>query len=243
MKSVNCQFHLKDQMNPRMNQCLETLPDNDFQLVLPHLKLMSLRAGETLYEAFSRPNKLYFPINTLIAMRKDTPDGLSIDTATIGSEGFLGFEGLTGNSYFNAIVAESGFVYQMDRSHLLALIDLYPMISKMCMRGSQIIIRKISLELLCNHYHQIPQRLARWILTRHDCLLAESLSVTHQAISESLGIRREAVTLNLANLSGIKVTRGRLKIADRTALEHQSCECYFQLKQVHPCPINNNFER
>lgn len=228
-------------MNPRMNQCLETLPESDFQLVLPHLKLMSLKAGETLYEAFSRPDKLYFPINALIAIRKDTPDGLSIDTATISSEGLIGLAGLTGNSYFRAIVAESGFAYQMDRSYLQVLIDLYPMITKMCMRGSQLVIRKISMELLCNHYHQIPQRLARWILTRHDCLLADSLSVTHQAISDSLGVRREAVTLTLANLLGVKVTRGQLEISDRAALEHQSCECYYHLKQVHPSQISLNF--
>lgn len=48
-------------MNPRMNQCLETLPDCDYERLLPHLQLTSLSAGQTLYEAFSRPDKLYSP--------------------------------------------------------------------------------------------------------------------------------------------------------------------------------------
>jgi CRP-like cAMP-binding protein len=215
-----------------MNQCLETLPACDLQLLLPHLKLRSLRAGEKLYEAFSRPDKLYFPINALIAIRNETRDGLSIDTATIGSEGVIGLAGVTGHSYFHAIVAEPGLVYQLDRMHLQCLVDVHPMITKMCMQATQLIIRKISKELLCTHYHPVPQRLSRWILTRHDYLLADDLTVTHQTISESLGIRREAVTLNLANLAGVRVSRGHLDITDRSALEHESCECYYHLKQV-----------
>ncbi len=225
-------------MNPRTNQCLETLPESDYELLRPHLRLMSLGAGQSLNEALSRPDKLYFPVNALIALRKDTPDGLSIDTATIGAEGLLGLSGLTGHSYFQTIVAEPGLVYQLDISHMQRLIDLHPMITKMCMRAAQLVIRKISMELLCNHYHQIPQRLSRWILTRHDYLLADNLCVTHQAISDSLGIRREAVSLALAHLAGVSVSRGHLDIWDRAELERQSCECYFQLKQVHPSQIS-----
>jgi CRP-like cAMP-binding protein len=228
-------------MNPRMNQCLETLPQSDYALLFPHLKLVSVGAGELLNEALSRPHKLYFPVTALIALRKDTPDGLSIDTATIGAEGLLGLSGLTGNAFFHTIVAEPGLVYELDSSHMQHLIDLRPMITKMCMRAAQLVIRKISMELLCNHYHQIPQRLSRWILTRHDYLLADSLTVTHQAISDSLGIRREAVSLALAHVSGVRLSRGHLEITDRKLLEHQSCACYFQLKQEHPNQISLAF--
>ncbi|MEY3489224.1 MAG: hypothetical protein RL655_792 [Pseudomonadota bacterium] len=228
-------------MNPRMNQCLETLLDNDYERLRPYLSLVSLKSHEVLYEAFSRPDKLYFPINALIAIRKDTPDGLSIETATVGSEGLIGLAGVTGHSYFHAIVAEPGLAYQLDRDDLQGLIDQHPMITQMCMRAAQLIIRKIAMELLCTHYHQIPQRLSIWILTRHDYLLANDLPVTHQAISDSLGIRREAVTLTLAQLQGVSVSRGHLNITDRAALEHQSCECYFQLKQVHPSQISLAF--
>jgi CRP-like cAMP-binding protein len=224
-----------------MNQCLETLPQSDYALLFPHLKLVSVGAGELLNEALSWPDKMYFPVSALIALRKDMPDGLSIDTATIGAEGLIGLAGLTGNSYFHSIVAEPGLVYQMDRLHMQSLIDLHPKITKMCMQAAQLIIRKVSMELLCNHYHQLSQRLSRWILTRHDYLLADSLTVTHQAISDSLGIRREAVSLALAHVSGVRLSRGHLEITDRKLLEHQSCACYFQLKQVHPNQISLAF--
>ncbi len=224
-------------MNPRKNECLEALPLDDFELIRPRLKLMSLGAHQTLSQALFRTEKLYFPVNALIALRKDTPDGLSIDTATIGAEGLIGLAGMTGCSLFHTIVAEPGLVYQIDRADLQQLIDSHPSITKMCMRATQLVIRKISIELFCNHYHQIPQRLARWILNRHDYLHAESLTVTHQAISHSLGIRREAVSLTLSDLAGVRVTRGHLEVTDRVSLERQSCECYFHLKQVHPNQI------
>jgi CRP-like cAMP-binding protein len=224
-------------MNPKNNQCLDALPIDDYESIRPHLKLKSLSPNQTLSRAFVRTEKLYFPVNALIALRKDTPDGLSIDTATIGFEGLIGLAGMTGCSLFHTIVAEPGLVYQIDRSDLQNLIDSRPMITKMCMRATQLVIRKISIELFCNHYHQISQRLARWILIRHDHLRSQSLNVTHQAISHSLGIRRETVSLTLPDLTGVRVTRGHLEVTDRASLERQSCECYFHLKQVHPNQI------
>lgn len=76
--SATLSICLSQRMNPRMNQCLETLPDSGFELLSPRLRLISLPANEILYEAFSQPDTLYFPTNALIAIRKDTPDGLSI---------------------------------------------------------------------------------------------------------------------------------------------------------------------
>ena len=228
-------------MNPRMNQCLEMLPENVFQLLLPHLNLRSLRYGETLYEAFSRPNKLYFPINTLIQLRKNTPDGLFIDVATVGRESLIGLAGLIGVTYFQPIVAVSGFAYEIDRTPFELLIDSQPTISKMETRSSQVLLRKMAKELICNHYHPIDQRVSRWILTRQDHMKDHQLVVTHQAIADSLGIRREAVTMALGHLKGVEVLRGHLDILDRTLVEQHCCECYHHLKEVRPNQISVPF--
>ncbi|NBO00518.1 MAG: Crp/Fnr family transcriptional regulator, partial [Betaproteobacteria bacterium] len=51
--------------------------------------------------------------------------------------------------------------------------------------------------------------------------------------ASSLGVRREAVSLALPKMGGCSIRRGHLEITDRSLLEKEACECYFQLKVTH----------
>jgi len=116
----------------------------------------------------------------------------------------------------------------------MGVMSSYPMIAEMCTRGVQLVLRKIAIELACCHFHAVQQRVARWILAQDDCTHIGGLDVTHQGIANSLGVRREAVSLALPKLSGCSLTRGHLEITDRSLLENEACECYFQLKATNP---------
>jgi len=53
--------------------------------------------------------------------------------------------------------------------------------------------------------------------------------VTHQEIADSLGIRRESVTLTAGKLSQeglLEISRGQLRVLNRPELEARACECY-----------------
>jgi len=45
---------------------------------------------------------------------------------------------------------------------------------------------------LCNRYHSIEQRLCRWLLLSLDRVTTNELSLTHELLSNILGVRREA---------------------------------------------------
>ena len=227
--------------NPRLNDLLATLPESDLQFLLPSLQLVSLTAGETLVEAGSQTTKIYFPINAVVAHSREMSDGLAIDTASVGCDGMLGLGGLTGSPLHRLYVSQSGLAYRMDIGRLVLAMESYPKISEMCMKGVQHILRKISIELACSHFHSIHQRVARWILAQDDYSQDGSINVTHQAIAHSLGVRREAVSLALHKLSGCSVSRSHLEIADRIALENESCGCYFQLRAINPKQIQLPF--
>lgn len=219
--------------NPNMNDLLASLPDSELQVLLPWLQLVSLTAGETLAEAGRKSPLIYFPINALVAHSREMSDGMAIDTSTVGAEGMLGCGGLTGTALHRLYVAQSGLAYRIDGEAFMALMSSHPIIADMCTRGVQLVLRKISIELTCCHFHSIHQRVARWILAQDDCKHAGVLHVTHQGIANSLGVRREAVSLALAKIDGCSMGRGHLEITDRALLEKQSCECYFQLKATH----------
>ena len=53
--------------------------------------------------------------------------------------------------------------------------------------------------------------------------------MTHEAIANLLGVRREGVTeaaLRLQHAGVIRYNRGRIEVLDREHLERRSCECY-----------------
>ncbi len=220
--------------NPLMNHLLASLPDSDFQVLLSCLQLTSLTAGETLAEAGQPSFKIYFPIDALVAHSREMEDGLAIDTASVGADGMLGCGGLSGTPLHRLYVSQSGFAYRMDIADLKSAMASHTHIADMCMAGVQQILRKISIELACSHFHSLHQRVARWLLAQSDYGQTDSLVVTHQAIANSLGVRREAVSLTLPKLDGFSVSRGRLEITTRNLLEKACCECYFQLKATHP---------
>ena len=56
----------------------------------------------------------------------------------------------------------------------------------------------------------------------------DSISLTHEAIANLLGVRREGVTQaakRLMNDGILNYTRGRITVLNRAALERRACEC------------------
>jgi CRP-like cAMP-binding protein len=81
----------------------------------------------------------------------------------------------------------------------------------------------------CNRMHTISERLARWILTCHDRIQSDRMSLTHEILGQMLGAPRTTVTLAagmLNNAGLIAYSRGHITIKNRPELEQVACECY-----------------
>jgi CRP-like cAMP-binding protein len=95
-------------------------------------------------------------------------------------------------------------------------------------------LNQVSQSAICNHAHEIEERLARWLLTTADTVGNDQFDLTHEFLSQMLGARRSSVTLaagTLANAGVIEYHRGRILILKRAALEDLACECYRTLKR------------
>jgi CRP-like cAMP-binding protein len=85
-------------------------------------------------------------------------------------------------------------------------------------------------------FHQIGQRLARWLLMTHDRTHADSFSVTQALIARLMGVRRVGIAMAAGEFqrSGIiRYVRGELTIVDRKALESESCSCYESARKTY----------
>ena len=103
------------------------------------------------------------------------------------------------------------------------------MFQNLLLRYTQALLTQISQTAVCNRLHAVEQQLCRWLLISHDRLTSDDLVMTHDLISNMLGVRREGVTLaarKLAKRKLIKNVRGTITIVDRLGLEEASCECY-----------------
>jgi CRP-like cAMP-binding protein len=100
---------------------------------------------------------------------------------------------------------------------------------EMLLRYTQALMTQISQTAVCNRLHAVEKQLARWLLLSHDRLDSDKLVMTHDLISNMLGVRREGVTLAAQKLAAkklIKNIRGTITVIDRQGLEEAVCECY-----------------
>lgn len=218
--------------NPRNNDLLVQLPDSVYQRLLPELQLISLVAGDELHGPGDPIHKVYFPITALISLSKELSDGLSMDVALIGSESMAGLRGLVGASMHRVHVSATGLAYQMDIHVLRRELEAGSGVGSMCLRAAHQITQMLSAEATCSRFHTCDQRLAKWILMRHDRSCTPCVQATHQSVASSLGVRREAVTHALTRLQGLKYLRGKIEVVDRAPLEKSSCECYFSIREL-----------
>jgi CRP-like cAMP-binding protein len=221
-------------LNPRKNELLDDLCESDFQILLPKLQLVSLLFGQSLYDTGDRIEHVYFPVTALIAFARELSDGLSIDMALVGSEGMVGLRGLTGTSLHRVHVASSGLAYQISIHDLQQATSSVPAFFRMYMHAVNRVLKDVSIETACCHFHSIGQRLAKWLLTRHDHSGSPVIQVIHQNIADSLGVRREAITNALLKLPGVQSGRAQIEIKDRVLLEDVCCECYFAQREAQP---------
>ncbi len=223
--------------NPILNDLLNQLPDAQLQRLLPHLQLVSLSAGDVLYAQGEKDVSVYFPLNCLIAVAIDLSDGNTVDTLIVGAEGVVGLRSLEVTpSCHRVYVTLSGLAYKMSSAALLSEANEGNAIYKMCFYSAVKAMRRMSLEVACINFHSIEQRMAKWILMRHDLTSENFVKTTHQTIAQSMGVRREAITLAGAKLKGLEHSRGLIEITDRSLLEKFACGCYFEQIHAQPAP-------
>jgi Crp-like helix-turn-helix domain len=86
----------------------------------------------------------------------------------------------------------------------------------------------------CNRMHPMVERCARWLLMTHDRVDAVVFPMTHQFLSEMLGVRRPSVSVAAEAIQDaglITYHRGKVTVLDRPGLEAASCECYRLIRE------------
>ncbi len=213
------------------NYLLAALHAEEFLRLEPKLEPVSFKLGDVLYESGDKMDYVYFPTTMIVSMLYVMENGATAEIGVIGNDGVIGVSLFMGGdtTTSRAIIQSAGAAVRMKAKDLKEEFTKGGTFQELLLRYVQALMTQISQTAVCNRLHSVEQQLCRWLLLSHDRLDTNVLVMTHDLISNMLGVRREGVTLaaqKLAKRKLIKNVRGTMTIIDRQGLEVAVCECY-----------------
>jgi CRP-like cAMP-binding protein len=220
------------------NYLFHSIPDPEWERLLPYIEPVSLPLGKVLYEPGTKMTHLYFPSTAIVSLLYALENGSSAEIAIVGNEGVVGISIFMGgdSTSSRAVVQSAGEGYRIKSSILKDEFNRAGPVMHLLLRYTQALITQMSQTAVCNRHHTLDQQFCRWLLLSLDRLTSNELIMTQELIANMLGVRREGVTeaaLKVQKAGFIKYARGHITILDRLGLEKRTCECYQVVKSEY----------
>ena len=199
---------------------------------LPGPTRVSLVSQQVLHEREAPIVDVFFIENGIASLSADTLDEGQVEVGLTGWEGFVGASVILNpdaDAVHRAFVQVSGSAYRMSAVVLQAAIERSDSLRDLCLRYVELLMVQTSQAAACNARHNLPERLARWLLMTRDRVDTDQLPVTQEFLSIMLGVRRAGVSLAASTLQSgglIRQFRGRITIIAQAGLKAASCDCY-----------------
>jgi CRP-like cAMP-binding protein len=220
---------------PAANRLLAALPKKDFQRLLPQLEQVPLAFGDILYEPGDFISHVYFPVSGIISLLSRVESQKVLEVGIVGNEGVAGLPVVLGVhvSLNRGLVQSAGTAMRMKAAVLQKEFDKVGALQRLLHRYFHSLLTQISQSAVCNRFHIVGARLARWLLMTHDRVGSDEFRLTQEFLSNMLGVRREAVSKASGALQkrGFdNYRRGHITILTREGLEATACQCYRIIK-------------
>ncbi len=218
-------------MEQSKNRILNSLPQNIFAAVEPHLKQVDLAFGAVVAETDQPVDRVYFPETGIISLVVEMTVGDMIETAMVGRDGVAnGTSALDGKiALHRAIVQVAGSAIAIGPDALRNLADEFGPLRGILIRHEQVLLAQAQQSAGCNASHTVEARMCRWLLRIRDLTGSNEMELTQEFLAQMLGVRRSAVSLvagTLQKAGFIKYSRGRIRLLDTPQIENGACECY-----------------
>lgn len=217
------------------NNLLSKLPASELTALLELSTHVQCDLRDVLSATGQRIKNVYFPLTGMISLVTELKDGTSLESMTVGCEGFAGlplFHGVPNTMTMSMCQIEGTFL-RLSADSFTALLPAMPQLSLILHRYAQFAHEVVAQTAACNSMHLIEQRCARWLLISSDAVSRTELGLTHDFLSQMLAVRRPGVTVAIGALEKLKLIvhrYGKISILDKKGLEAVACECYRTVK-------------
>ena len=214
------------------NKLLADLPAHDLEALRPHLRPVHLALNQVLHEVGVPIDHVYFVENGLVSLTADTGDNGLVEVGMTGRDGLVGTPVLLNAqalAVHRTVVQIPGNGWSVRSATLRDLVSRMPGLRDRCLRSLHFAMIQVSQSAACNARHELPERLARWLLMARDQVDSDVVPMTQEFLSFMLGVRRagvSAVTNVLQDQGLIRQARGHVILLDRAGLEAEACSCY-----------------
>jgi CRP-like cAMP-binding protein len=212
------------------NVILAALPRADRERLLHAAEEVRLTLRSRIVQRGERLAHAYFPLTGFLSKVVPADRG-HLEVGLVGFEGFLGLPLALGMdvSSVDAVVQGDGDALRVPARAFRRELERSPALRRVTGRYGHVVMTQLAQNVVCNRFHVVEQRLARWLLMSADRARSLNFAVTHAFLAMILGVRRVGVTHAARALSDrglIEYERGRMVIRDRRALQAVACPCY-----------------
>ncbi len=214
------------------NELLAALPAEELDQLRPNLHPATFVLRQVLHEVGTPIDDVFFPESGLVSLTADTKDTGFVEVGMTGREGFVGTAvplNAQASAVHQAIVQMPGTGHRLRAPAFRDALAAMPVLRDRCLRYVQFVMVQTAQSAACNARHEMPERLARWLLMCRDRTDSDELPMTQEFLSYMLGVRRAGVSVvaNALQSTGvIRLSRGHLTVLDRAGLEQEACSCY-----------------
>lgn len=225
------------------NRLLGALPAEEFERLRPHLETVTLEIKDYLYEPGGPIEYVHFPIDCVASTMATMEDGRMVEVGTIGKEGMDGLPVFLGaqTAPLASFCQVSGDAARMSAEAFRSEVGPDDRLHDLLRRFTEATLVFAAQLSACNRLHSIEQRCGRWMLHTHDRVGNDEFYLTHELLSQMLGVRRASVSevAGAFQREGlISYSHGRLRICDRASLEAVTCECYGVITKEFDCLLD-----
>ena len=218
------------------NRLLAALSSAELGRLAPHLRRVTLKENEILYDVGDDVQQVHFVESGIVALILITDEGDSVEAGIIGFEGIVGIPSAMRNhrAPFRAQVQTPGEAFTLDRQTLRQEFKKGGSLQEVILCFTHTLITNFTHSIACNRFHTVDKRLARWLLMTRDRVRGNTFHLTHKLLSDMLGTSRSDVTRAAGELQRtgvIDYKRGNITILDDDKLENAACACYRTMQE------------
>jgi CRP-like cAMP-binding protein len=221
------------------NRLLASLPQPDLAVLARQLHIVTLQPGAVLQHQGQALEHIYFPHEGLVSLLAITPEGGTIEAASVGRGGAacpLHKSGLH-DAFLTAVAQGPMRVSRIAVAQLRTAQAESDALDRALRACREALLLQLRQNLVCGGLHSAEQRLSRWLLEAADRLETDPAPIpaTQEQVGQRLGVRRTTVTLlasKLQDVGAIRWGRSRVEIVDRARLEAIACSCYAALREL-----------
>jgi CRP-like cAMP-binding protein len=213
------------------NQLIEGLPRSVRHQLLAICETVQLEPAQVLCDRDELSQHIYFPTGSTLSLWSSPGEQPALEVAMVGSEGMYGTHVALGisTSAASVQVQRAGSAWRIATAPFKRELGRNAPLQRSIHRYLHVTMLQGVRMIRCSRFHNLDQRLARWLLMAHDRAYEDTFSVTQDLMATMLGVRRVGVTaaaVALQQRAIIGYVRGKITILDRKSLEAAACGCY-----------------